>query len=108
MKRVFVCSPLRGDRGKYSRYLEAALTDSWRRGEAPFAPHAMYPHYLNDECRTQRELGIYSGLAWLECAELVAVYIDLGISDGMARERNDALAHMIDIEYRSLPEWAGP
>lgn len=108
MKRVFICSPFRGDRDRNARYLEDAMTDSWRRGEAPFAPHAMYTHYLNDESRTHRELGIASGLAWLECADIVAVYSDLGISDGMARERNDALAHMLEIEYRSLPDWAFP
>lgn len=102
MKRVFICSPYRGDRDRNDAYLAACMADSLVRGEAPFAPHAIYPRYLDDADPAQREAGISAGLAWLEYAQMVAIYDDLGVSDGMDREELEALAHMIEVEYRSL------
>jgi hypothetical protein len=101
MKRVFICSPYRGDRDRNADYLEAAITDSLGRGEAPFAPHGLYPQWLDDDDLSQRELGIACGLAFLNVCDLIAIYTDLGMSEGMRAEERYATMIGTPIEYRS-------
>lgn len=50
MRRVIVESPYAGDIERNMRYLRACLADCLRRGEAPFASHAIYtqPGVLDD------------------------------------------------------------
>lgn len=85
MKLVVIESPLAGDRERNRAYARACMRDSIRRGEAPLASHLLYdqPGLLDDNDPAERILGIQAGFAWAEHAELVAVYIDLGISAGM-------------------------
>ena len=101
MKRVFICSPYRGDRDRNADYLAACMADSLSRGEAPFAPHGLYPAFLNDENHDERAQGIACGLAWLNATDLVAVYDDLGISQGMRAEILHAQQWGIAVEHRS-------
>lgn len=117
MKLVYVISPYAGDVERNLRYLRACLADCFRRGEAPFASHALYtqPGVLRDEVPEERALGMEAGRAWMEWADVVAVYTDLGESRGM---RGDvAEANLQDecvfegrasrIEYRDLGgEWS--
>lgn len=70
-------------RDDHWRYLKRCLLDSLRRGEAPYASHALFPHVLDDDTPEERKLGIEAGLRWGSRAELVAVYTDHGISEGM-------------------------
>src|SRR5690606_2783814 len=55
MRRVVICSPWRGDTALHSRYLDACLRDSYARGEAPFAPHAIGPRVLREKIEGERE-----------------------------------------------------
>lgn len=66
-----------------TRYACRAIKDSLKRGEAPFAPHVLYPLVLNDIDDEERQMGMEAGFAWGEVAEFVAVYDDLGITAGM-------------------------
>lgn len=83
-------------------YLRRCLRDSLRRGEAPFASHALYPQVLDDATPEERAQGMAAGFAWGERADLVAVYIDRGTTPGMAEgiERYRALG--IPIEERRI------
>jgi hypothetical protein len=101
MKRVFLCSPYRGDRDRNSDYLAACMSDSLSRGEAPFAPHGLYSAFLDDENHDERMQGIACGLAWLKAADLVAVYDDFGVSQGMRAEILHAQQRGFTVEYRS-------
>lgn len=83
-------------------YAREALADSIQRGEAPFASHLLYPQALNDSLPHERALGIELGLTWSKCADVVAVYTDRGISDGMARAIERHLTEGRRVEYRSL------
>lgn len=69
------------------------MRDCLGRNEAPLASHLLYtqPGVLDDDDPHERLLGMEAGLAWGRVAELTAVYVDLGISDGMRRgmERAD-------------------
>ena len=68
---VFICSPLAGDlernTGNARRYSKFAV----ERGAIPLAPHLLFPQFLDDSDRTQRELGMFFGLVLLgKCDEM--------------------------------------
>ena len=93
MIRVILESPLgsrvdgtRASPEEFKRNQEYALEcmrDSLARGEAPFASHVLYPLVLNDATPAERKQGMQAGFAWGDCAELVAVYVDFGITPGV-------------------------
>ena len=83
MKRIFVCSPV----------VEKVLAKKLCRlvvdeGHAPFAPHLIYPQFLDDIFPRQRAAGIASGIAWLGQADEMWVFSpDLDLcSEGMRAE----------------------
>lgn len=91
-----------------TRYLDACLRDSLRRGEAPFASHRMYTSELDDGKPEERELGIRAGFAWRAAADATVFYMDLGWSRGMKYGEKDAMGLEKEhaIEYRTLgPDW---
>ena len=107
MKLVVIESPYAGDIEGNRRYLIAAMMDSLKRGEAPFASHAIYPMVMGDAVPQNRDLGIRAGLAWGVHGDLTAVYCDLGISEGMVAGIAQARALGRIVEYRNLGgEWA--
>ena len=77
MLRVIIESPFAGDIERNTAYLKAAMLDSLRRGEAPFASHGLYPQVLDDTSPEERHIGIHAGFAWGGVCDLVAVYTDL-------------------------------
>lgn len=108
MKLVIIESPLRGDYELNRRYARACMRDSLKRGEAPFASHLLYdqPGILDDTNIDERILGITAGLAWGGRADLVAVYIDLGYTDGMSFGVNRHKSNGTPLVYRNLPaDW---
>jgi hypothetical protein len=104
---VIIESPYTGDVERNLRYLRAAMRACLRRGEAPFASHALYtqPGVLDDNDPVERIKGIAAGFAWRSAAVMTIVYTDLGVSFGM--EAGIAHAREIGqvIEYRSMPNW---
>jgi hypothetical protein len=92
-----------------ARYLDAALLDCLRRGEAPFASHGLYtrPGVLDDLKPQERDLGIRAGFEWRRVADATVFYIDLGMSEGMKRGEAHArkLHDSHGIEYRKIPGW---
>lgn len=83
-------------------YARRAMFDCFEREEAPFASHLLYPQCLDDNEPEQRELGIWSGLAWGELADATVVYQDLGITRGM-RLGIDRAEHLgRTVEYRRI------
>jgi hypothetical protein len=105
MRLVILESPLRGDMPANLAYAKEALLDSLRRGESPMASHLLYPQVLDDAEPEERRLGIEAGLAWGLHADATVVYTDRGISSGMRRGINRALAEGRVIEYRSLESY---
>ena len=83
-------------------YARRCLWDSLLRGEAPFASHLLYTQVLDDQSPIQRELGMDRSLQWYKNADLVAVYIDFGISSGMKRGVEHAESIGIPIEERLI------
>ncbi len=102
LRRVILESPYAGDVEANLAYAKRALRDSISRGEAPFASHLLYTQVLDDLLPAERQLGIHAGLTWLDQAETMAVYLDLGLSQGMKIGIAAALIAGIPVEYRRL------
>ena len=104
MRLVVIESPYAGDVDRNLRYVRAAMADCLRRGEAPYASHALYtqPGVLDDTIPAQRQLGIAAGFEWGAMADLVAVYLDLGWSSGMRQGVANATDMGIRVEERLL------
>lgn len=102
MKLVIIESPYCGKVRRNEAYLDRCIVDSLMRGEAPFASHGFYTKYLDDKTPKHRRLGMACGFNWAEKADLIAVYDDYGITDGMRDgiKRHESLG--IPVEYRSI------
>lgn len=84
-------------------YLQHCLEDCLKRGESPYASHHYLTAVLDDDDPVERAFGFKCGWAWGACADLIAVYSDFGLSDGM----KDSIEHYSKlgkrIEWRKLP-----
>lgn len=110
MIRVVVESPYAGDIEANTAYAKRAVMDSLRRGEAPLASHLLFPQdgLLKEAEPAERRLGIDAGHAWLPVAQLVAFYVDRGVSPGMAQARLRATEAGVPTEDRTIGLCAGP
>ena len=102
MIRVIIESPYRGDVARNVAYLDRCLLDSLKRGESAIASHKIWPGILDDDNPEERQLGIEAGLAWVQVADLMIIYSDHGISDGMENAMSRARLHGIPIETREI------
>jgi hypothetical protein len=110
MRRVLIESPYAGNVALNLRYARACMRDALERGEAPYASHLLYtqPGILDDTIPAQRAHGIEAGLIWGACAELTAVYTDLGVSGGMNHGITRAIKEGRRVEHRKLGgAWEG-
>lgn len=101
-KLTLIESPFAGEVARNLAYLRVCMLDSFRRGEAPFASHKMYTDVLDDGVPEERAIGIAAGLSWGMRAQQTAVYNDLGISPGMQRGTEAAVAIGRPVIVRSL------
>ena len=80
---VYICSPYSGDEVANTKAAEKYCRMAVERKKIPFAPHLLYPHFMNEE--KERLLALFMGKVMLDkCAE-VWVFGDT-ISDGMKKE----------------------
>lgn len=108
MKRVVLESPYAAPTeagvAENVAYAKRAAMDCLKRGEAPIASHLLWPQegLLREAEPAERALGIQAGFAWMPSAELVVLYVDRGISGGMANARLFAQKIGIPVEERRL------
>lgn len=104
MRLVIVESPFAGDIDANIIYARACIRDCLLRSEAPIASHLLYtqPGVLDDHVPEERQHGIDAGLAWVKVAEASVVYVDRGISRGMAYGIAAAMNAGRNIEFRML------
>jgi hypothetical protein len=104
MKRVVVETPFAGDTARNIAYARRCVRDALLRGEAPIASHLLFPQngILRDEIPEERAIGIAAGQAWLAVADVVALYVDYGVSPGMRAAMDAAAAAGVAIEIRQL------
>lgn len=104
MKLVLIESPYAGDIARNVAYAKAAVRDCLARGEAPYASHLFFTQegLLRDDVPEERMHGIEAGLAWGAKADLTAVYMDLGITEGMKLGIERARAEGRPVEERRM------
>ena len=70
---IFICSPYRGDLALNIANACIYCRLAYDAGGIPFAPHLLFPQFLDDAVPEEREAGIAMGLEMLElCEELWA------------------------------------
>lgn len=75
-------------------------------GYAPFAPHLIYPTFLDDSLPAQRQAGMDAGREWLHVADIVWMHVSHGISNGMSQENRDIMnlrKRVAIVESFSIP-----
>jgi len=100
VKTVVIESPFEGGtprEGDNVLYLRKCLLDSLRRGEAPFASHAIYPYVLDDTNVVERALGIEAGLSIAVRLDAWVFYLDRGVTRGMLLGFERALGRRMDL-----------
>jgi len=102
VRRIFVCSPYRGDIAANVALAQAVCREVLRVGDAPFAPHLVYPDRLDDENQEERALGMAAGRAWLAAADEVLVVGP--VSEGMRQEIDEAHARGIPVRHAETPQ----
>ena len=99
---VVIESPYKGKIKQNLSYAKKCMFDSLMRGECPFASHLLYTQVLDDTVPELRSMGMSRAFEWYRHADLMAVYIDKGISDGMKMGMEVAEKLGIEIVYRTL------
>lgn len=104
MAIVIIETPYAGNTERHTEYLRMALRDSLFRGESPFASHGLYtlPGVLDDHNTIERRMGMDAGFEFYKVASLCAVYIDMGMSQGMREGIEHALAAGLTIDLRTV------
>lgn len=101
IKKVYICSRYRADEYHTTednvRRALLACSTALRSGCAPFAPHLIYPRCLDDDVPTERQTGIFAGMAWLADCDEVWQW-GATVSEGMAQEL--ALAKELGIPIK--------
>lgn len=108
-KRVMVVTPfLREDmtkRQKLERYVNYCVLDSLNQNEAPISSQSMYLNLSGySGTNLERDVSFIVQLNWLSKAELVAFYVDHGISKAMESMMNYCITKNIRTEIRSIGE----
>jgi len=97
MKKVYICSPCRGDYENNIQRAKEFSRAAVERGCIPITPHIYLTQFMDDTVPAERELGLSIGRELvLMCDELWAFGIDHP-SAGMAAEIELAKAHGIPV-----------
>lgn len=94
------CTPAQYERNR--RYLNRCLADCLRRDESPYASHRFFPGILDDTIPEERKRGIEAGQEWGVLAELCAVYVDHGETEGMSKSIRRYVDAGMAIELRHI------
>lgn len=105
-KAVIVITPFAAEdyanAAKMNRYALRATRDSLNRMEAPVASHLFYSDVISARNPIERDIGLQSQLTWLKNCDLVAVYLDFGVTPAMQVAINAAIQRNKKIEYRTI------
>jgi len=108
--RIVVATPFRGSTEEEFieniHYARLCMLDSLNRGEAPFMSHLLYPlrtfGVLDEDRPDQRQRGFDAEKQWLRKAEMLVLYRDKGLSDGMSQTMELATQIQIQVKFRRL------
>jgi len=96
--KVFIASPFAGDTERNIINARRYCAFAVKRGYIPFAPHLLFPQFLDDGNAEQRRLGLLMGKVFLDGCKEVWVFGGV-ISSGMEEEISRANKRGIPIRY---------
>jgi hypothetical protein len=85
MKKVFVCSPYRGNIEENTKKAAFAARVICNCGHIPVVPHLYFPQFLDDNDQFERSRGIECGIELMKACEQLWL-IGLEITQGMEYE----------------------
>lgn len=101
MLRVYIASPFRGATVEETRqnivYARLCVLDCLERGESPYASHLIITQ-VYAETDALRDIGLRAGDAYRAVSDVVALYVDLGVTDGMRRAE-------VAAAHRNIHTW---
>lgn len=96
-KKIYICSPCRGD---YEKNIDNAITYSgicFRMGYIPVTPHIYFTRFTDDNNSKERDMAMSAGAQLLlECSEVWVFGLDHP-SEGMQAEIALAIRHGIPV-----------
>ncbi|MGN0851835.1 MAG: DUF4406 domain-containing protein [Kiritimatiellia bacterium] len=108
---IYVASPFHGDgtaESQRENMKRAAVYCAWvvQRGHVPYAPHLLFPNFLDENKPEHREIALKAGQAMLNRCDQLWAFTENGISDGMRAEMDYARrigkqVYMMNPEKRS-------
>lgn len=109
-KRVIVVTPFLIEKieskHKLERYVKAATQDSFKNNEAPISAQSMYLGLSGmSGTNLERDASFVTQLNWMLKADLVAFYIDYGITPAMESMINFCIRKHINNEIRMIGEF---
>ncbi len=82
---VYICSPYAGNVAENVRNAQRYSRFAVDKGYLPITPHLLFTQFLDDELRSERDLGMFFGLVLMSKCSEVWVFGDY-ISSGMKTE----------------------
>ena len=95
---VYVCSPYSGDVERNTEDARRYCRYVLERGGIPYAPHLLFPQFMDDDDPEERSLALFCGSAMMSKCSEVWVFGDR-ISKGMQAEINHAARRYFPIRY---------
>ena len=98
MKKIYVCSKLRGNIKQNIKKAKGYCKFVISGGCIPYAPHIYFTQFLDDNKISDRKIGMSQGLEWLKFCDEIWVF-DKEISEGMQKETDFAKENGMVIKY---------
>lgn len=104
---VYVASPFHGDgsaEAQRENMKRAAVYCAWvaQRGHVPYAPHLMFPLFLDENKPGERDIALKCGIEMLKRCDQLIAFTDHGISEGMKTEIKFALSIGKPVQFATL------
>jgi len=97
MKKIFLCTPYAGDVKANVKNACSIARQISAAGHAVFAPHLIYPHFLDDDNTDERWAGMKMGQAFLKVCNELWYWSPGEMSDGMKAEIQVCLDFRISV-----------
>ena len=96
LKKVFVCSPYRGDTEANTKLAKYAARIIYGCYDLPVVPHLYFPQFLDDDSQYERIRGIKLGVELMKGCDLIWV-VGTKITSGMEYELNAAKKFKVPV-----------
>lgn len=97
MKKVFVCSPFRGDVDENLKVAKFAASILVACTYIPVVPHLYFPQFLDENDPSERIKGIKMGVQLMECCDRLWL-VGTKITNGMEYELEEAKRLQIPVD----------